>query len=351
MFARSSRAWFVLLGLAGAVGCARHDAPANDKPPERSVEQRRDKLPAPPVTTAAHGEQRPAEAPKSVETFLQPLGMPVSPAMLTAERWLRAVRDGDEAALNNATRYPFEWRSTDKLDCPAKQPAETSEEFSPIVTCLFTAAALTRALAEHERAGIVELPIGRLQDWAQPWRQDVRGATFVNAFLQRNDLQVDMDLWVVDGSVQAFWMHPVDGANEVDIVRRWLEALKSRDARALSEVTSYPFEVRDTGRESKCGKKTAANSGALESATRCLFDNAELHHALTSNRPFLESPSEGYELPNWAERWFQPSRHSILKKVSAGAHAQPGFSFDMVVLVDKAGVRALWMYGSLESND
>jgi hypothetical protein len=59
----------------------------------------------------------------------------------------------------------------------------------------------------------------------------------VNAFVKRSDLQLDIDLWVVDGSVQAFWMHAVDGASEIAIVKRWLEALKNRDARALSQLT------------------------------------------------------------------------------------------------------------------
>jgi hypothetical protein len=278
--------------------------------------------------------------------------MPMSPAMVEADRWLRALRDGDEAAIRSSTRYPFEWRSTEPLGCPAKQPAETAEELSSIVSCLFADSSIGRALPEHDLGGISELPVGRLQDWAQRWQKHVpAGAALVNAFVKRSDVQLDMDLWVVGGSVQAFWMHPIDGASEVALVKRWLEALKNRDARSLSEVTSYPFEVRDTGRETRCGKRTAPSAATLESATRCLFENDELNHALTSNRAFLESTSEDYELPDWAERWFQPRRHANLKKVSAGAHAQPGFSFDMVVLVDSRGVRALWMYGSLESSD
>lgn len=79
--------------------------------------------------------------------------------------------------------------------------------------------------------------------------------------------------------------------------------------------------------------------------------NAELNHALTSNRPFIESTDEHYEIPSWGERWWQPSRHAGLKKASAGAYAVRGFSFDMVVLADGGGVRAFWMYGSLESMD
>jgi hypothetical protein len=347
--------WFLALGLAGVIACARHesDKPLLDKPTKASSEQPPSSPPiAQAVTTASQGLQAPADVPKPVDSFLEPVGMPMTAGMAAADRWLRALRDGDEAALRNATQYPFEWRSTETLDCPAKQPAETAEEFSPIVSCLLTAAPLRRALPEHDQAGITELPVAHLQDWAQPWRQDARpGATLVNAFIKRSDLQLDMDLWVINGSVQAFWMHTLDGASEVAIVKRWLEALKNRDARALAEVTSYPFEVRDTGREAKCGRRTAINAAALESATKCLFTNAELNHALTTNRPFIESTNEDYEVPNWGERWLRGGRYAGLKRVSAGAYALQGFSFDMVVLVDTAGVRAFWMYGSLESTD
>jgi hypothetical protein len=341
--------------MASVIACARQESgkPPIDKPATAPTEQLQSpSRTAQSVTTASQALPAPSDVPKPGESFLEPVGIPMSRGMVTADRWLRALRDGDEAALTSATQYPFEWRSTNELDCPAKQPAETAEEFSPIVSCLFTDGSLRRALPEHDLGGISELPLGHLQDWAQPWRQDARpGATLVNAFVKRSDLQLDMDLWVEGGSVQAFWMHAVDGAREVAIVKRWLEALKNRDARALSQVTSYPFEVRDTGREAKCGKRTAADASALESATKCLFTNAELNHALTSNRPFIESTNADYEIPSWGERWLQASRHASLKKVSAGAYAHRGFSFDMVVLVDTAGVRALWMYGSLESND
>ena len=272
-------AWSLAFGMASILACARQES---GKPPTHKAAMAPPEQPPNPsptaqsVTAASQALPAPTDEPKPGESFLDPGGTPMSPSMVTADRWLRALRDGDEAALTNATQYPFVWRSTDRLDCPAKQPAETAEELSPIVTCLFTDGSLRRALPEHDLGGISELPPGRLQDWAQPWRQDARpGATLVNAFVKRSDLQLDMDLWVVDGSVQAFWMHPVDGASEV----------------------------------------------------------------------------ASYEIPSWGERWLQAGRHANLKKVSAGAYAHEGFSFDMVVLVDTAGVRALWMYGSLESND
>jgi hypothetical protein len=207
-------------------------------------------------------------------------------------------------------------------------------------------------LVEHDRAGIVELPIGRLQPWAQAWRENVpSAATLVNAFIDRSDLQLDVDLWIVDGAVQEFWTNLVDGRAEVNIAKRWLQALKQRDLSALTAASSYPFEIRDAGRGAACGRKTASNGAALKSATQCLFANEELHRSLATNGPFAESPGDGYEIPDWAAPWFHPSRHSDLKKVSAGAGDLGSVSFDIVVLVDGSGVRALWMRGSQESMD
>jgi hypothetical protein len=202
--------------------------------------------------------------------------MPMSASMAAAAAWLDALRLRDEEALTRLTRYPFEWRTTSALRCNAKQPAATADEFPPIIGCLLADASLRRALTEHDRAGIADLPIGHLQDWAKPWREQAPpGSLLVNAFIKRSDMQLDMDLWINQGAVQALWTHVVDGTAQVELARGWLEALKKRDLRALAKLTSYPFEVRDRGREAVCGKRTAPNREALESAARCLFDNAE----------------------------------------------------------------------------
>jgi hypothetical protein len=250
------------------------------------------------------------------------------------------------------TGYPFEWRSTGAPGCNAKQPAGTAQEFSPIIGCLLADSSLRRALTEHDRAGVADLPIGHLQDWAQPWREQApAGAVLVNAFIKRSDMQLDIDLWVDDGAVQALWTHVADGRSEVKLARGWLDALKKRDSRALAEVTSYPFEVRDSGRGVACGKHTAGSRAALESAVRCLLGNRELMEALEVRAPFVEAAGEEASIPNWAERWWQAGKHKGLKKVSAGVSNPRSYSFDMVLMVAPDGVRAFWMSGSLESRD
>jgi hypothetical protein len=173
---------------------------------------------------------------------------------------------------------------------------------------LLADSSLRRALTEHDRAGVADLPIGHLQDWARPWREHApAGAVLVNAFIKRSDMQLDVDLWVNDGAVQALWTHVADGSSELELVRGWLDALKKRDSRALGEVTSYPFEVRDSGRGATCGRHAAASRAALEPAVRCLFDNRELIQALEVRAPFVEAAGEDASIPNWAERWCRPA--------------------------------------------
>lgn len=278
--------------------------------------------------------------------------MPMSSSMVAAAAWLDALRLRDEDALTRLTDYPFEWRKTGAPGCNAKQPATTVQEFSPIIGCLLSDSSFRRALTEHDRAGIAELPKERLQDWAKPWREQApAGSVFVNAFIKRRDLRLDMDLWVKQGAVQALWTHVEDGTSEAETAAAWLEALKRRDLIALAKVTGYPFEARDAGREAACGKRTAANRAALESAVRCLFDNDELLRALQARAPLVEAAGEDALMPNWVEGWWQASEHQRLRKVSAGVSNPLSYSFDMILMVAPDGVRAFWMLGSLEARD
>jgi hypothetical protein len=276
----------------------------------------------------------------------------MSPSMDAAASWLEALRARDEDALSALTRYPFEWRNTGTRACNASQPAGTAEQFSPIIGCLLADSSLRRALTEHDRAGIADLPVGHLQDWAKPWRENApAGAVLVNAFIKRSDMQLDVDLWINQGGVQALWTNVVDGTSQVKLARGWLEALKKRDLRSLAEVTSYPFEVRDAGREAKCGKRTAANRAALDSAVKCLFENDELMQALALRAPFVEAAGEDASIPNWAESWWNAKEHNGLSKVSVGVSNPLSYSFDIVLMVAPDGVRAFWKLGSLESRD
>lgn len=277
--------------------------------------------------------------------------MPMTEAMATTDRWLAALRSRNQAALMQGTQYPFEWLDSRGQGCTAKQPATSAEELAPVVDCLLADGALLGVLQRHDRAGIQGLPGSHLQSWAQPWRSRAPAdATLVNAFLVRSEGQADIDVWLVGGAVRALWTHVEDNTTPVNLAERWLDALKRQDMEALTQATSFGFEVRDTGREAQCGKRVAAKPEELEAAIRCLLNNRELQAGLGAKKPIVEAAGEGESLPNWAEPWatqLQSGLHQTFTTVSNPG----GVSFDLILMAAPNGVRAVWKRGARESRD
>lgn len=277
--------------------------------------------------------------------------MPMSEEMAVAAEWLGALRVQDRAALSRMTRYPFEWLDTGPPSCTAAQRANNSEELARVFDCLLGREVLLRVLNDHYRAGIQRLAPGHLQEWAQPWQaRAAPDAALVNAFITRNDAQVDVDLWIAGGAVQSVWTHVEDGTAAVKIATRWLDALQRRDLETLAQVTSYAFEVRDAGHEALCGKRTAAQRAQLDAAVRCLLRSKELNQAFQARAPIVEAVMGDTRVPSWAESWWKPA-HAGLSQTYTGVSTPEGASFDIVLLVAPDGVRTFWKYGALEARD
>jgi hypothetical protein len=272
--------------------------------------------------------------------------------MATAARWLAALRSRNQTAIVQGTQYPFEWLDSRGEGCPAKQPATSAPELAPILDCLLADGALLRALEQHDRAGIQGLPSRHLQDWAQPWRSHApAGATLVNAFIKRSDGQADIDLWLIGGAVRALWTHVEDVTSAVHVAGRWLDALKRHDMAALTRVTSFGFEVRDTGQGAQCGKRVAAKPEQLEAAVRCLLNDRELQSSLDAKKPIVEAAGESESVPSWAERWWTSKMHSGLQQTFTTVTNPGGLSFDLILMTAPSGVRAVWKLGSNESRN
>jgi hypothetical protein len=302
----------------------------------------------PPPPQGATGADPSAEGPP----FLEPVGMPLTEGMRSADRWLAALRSRNQTALVQGTQYPFEWLDSRKQGCTAKQPATSAQELAPVLECLLADAALLRALEEHDRAGIQELPSSHLQDWAQAWRSRAPAdATLVNAFIKRNDGQVDIDLWLVGGKVRALWTHVEDGTSAVNVAERWLDALKRQDMAALAQATAFGFEVRDTGQGVQCGKRVAAKPAQLDAAVRCLLNDRELQGGLAASKPIVEAAGDGESVPSWAERWWTSKEHSALQQTFTTVTNPGGVSFDLILMTGPNGVRAVWKLGSRESRE
>lgn len=276
----------------------------------------------------------------------------MTPEMAAADRWLAALRDRDSAALVAGTQYPFEWLDSRESYCAAKQPAANEPELTLVLDCLFADEAFLRLLAQHERAGIQQVPSSRLQAWAQLWQSRVpAGATLVNAFMQRSEGRADIDVWLIGGAVRALWTHVEDGSAAVLVAEQWLGALQRRDLPALIAATRFPFEVRDTGRSSFCGRRVAGKPEQLEKAVECVLDDRDLLDGLSAKQPIVEAASEGDSVPSWAETWRLPEQRATLHQTFTTVVTPNGVSLDLILMTTPGGVRAVWKRGSREARD
>jgi hypothetical protein len=272
--------------------------------------------------------------------------------MALADRWLAALRSRNRPVLLQRTGYPFEWLDSHGQTCAAKQPAKSGEEFAPVLDCLLADSALLRVLEQHDQAGLQELTSSHLQSWARPWQSHAPpDAKLVNAFIKRGGAQADIDVWLLGGAVRGLWIHIEDGADAVTFAEQWLDALKRQDMQTLTQKTSFPFEIRDTGQGAKCGRTAARTPKHFKEAVGCLLNNQELQTGLSAKKPTIDTASEDDPVPSWAERWWTTADHSGLNQTFTTVASPDGISFDLILVTASNGVRAVWMLGSREARD
>lgn len=290
--------------------------------------------------------------PEAKVAAAQPAQTP-SPAndVATAAQWLDALRDGDQKELAANTRYPFEIH--DEAGNCKDQTAAGPEQLAAVLACLSNDPALIDVLRRHDSAAVEPLADIHLAAWAQKWRVTATpNQRIVTGFFDRNDARAQFDLWVMAGGVRGIWKTGVNGSAEIATATEWLEALRTRDIERLGRVTSYPFEVRDTRRAAKCGKRVASGPSTLAAAVDCLFRSDLLHRAMA------DSPSPGFTayeasapLANWIEPWWRDTEHRGLQRVATMVATVEGDEFDFQILVARDGVRTVWKAGSFESRN
>jgi hypothetical protein len=297
---------------------------------------------APEVVVAAATPGPPESAPPPVDD------------VAAAQRWLDALRDGKRRELEAYTAYPFELHENG--GCGSREAASRAE-LANALGCLSGDAGLLDLLRRHEPSTLERAPErGRtlLDDFDTEATADV---SLVTAVVHSAEARLDVVLWIEDGGVRGVWKAGPAGTREIAMATEWLEALEHRDLERLARVTSYPFELRDTGgSEATCGKGRAAQTREqLGKAVECLFRGKFLHQALVDGaprRPEKQATSAPYS--SWAEPWWRPRDHEPLHSVTAFAATREGLydrTFEMQLLEDDAGVRVFWKIGSRESND
>jgi hypothetical protein len=301
----------------------------------------------------AEGQERPVQ-PQAEVSAAQPV-QPRQPTgdVAVATRWVEALREGDPVELQASTHYPFEIHDSSG-GCPARQTTARPEDLAFVLTCLSTDDKLIDLLRTHDSGAVEPLAAIHLAAWQQRWHVSANpDMRIVTAFFNRNDARVNLDMWVVDGGVRGVWKSGINGAAPIGIATRWVDALRHRDLAALTQLTRYPFEVRDTGRDARCRTRTANGPDTLESALSCLLASDQLHRALVDS-PSPRMLADGalpQSLAEWARPWWRQRDHGGLQGAYAMVATTEGYEYDFQILVDRDGVRVVWKRGAFESRN
>jgi hypothetical protein len=132
--------------------------------------------------------------------------------------------------------------------------------------------------------------------------------------------------------------------SQTELASAWLDALRRRDAPALTAHSRYPFELRDTRAEGNCDeRRTAANAEQLPALSACLVHD-DLLAQLLNDEPAtpVEALPAGYT-PGWANQW-KPELTSDVTPFSAYLQRDDA-SVSLILLVANDGVRAVWKNG------
>jgi hypothetical protein len=347
MSASPPHPWFTSILLLASAACSSgpHSIPAA----EPSIAKGAVNEPAPESDTSAPSHVEPA----SPEALARPR-IAANSAKL-AEAWLRALKDGDVEQLARLSHYPLELRDTGgEGNCEAKRSVTSARALPPAVACLTGDDLLRRAMREDREARVVPLLRTQWPHWAKPWWSEVgTDAAAFSLYIGRDDSAFEVVVVIAEASVIAVWKDGTDAVAEVALAKRWLDALRRRDANAIASTTAYPFELRETETRGPCGRlRRAQDPRSLSAALKCLMADDAVHGALEQSRDSAVRASVARDdVPNWAQAWWRADVHAGLWPVSVILATEACCEYDFTLLVGQSGVRALWKTGSIQAAD
>jgi hypothetical protein len=299
------------------------------------------------VPTTAKGEP-PQVLPKPA-----PKAAIVGDGVEQATAWLNALAQGDLDALTRQTGFPFRLRDSRSGHCAPLAIADVPTQMASTIQCASSDEALKLVIRDHQTGGFDPLTHDQLQPWAKPWAEELSPEwKVVTAYFSRPEGFVEVDLAVAQDGVRAVWKTGLDGTRQAQLTSRWLAALRADDYDTLASLTSYPFELRDRGRRATCGTRTAASADSIPSTVRCLSGNAVLRQALenSTEAPAIVAHGDD-ELPDWASPWLKKQREPEPTRVTVLTSTPAGDEFELLLLVDPTGVRALFKSGGFEATE
>jgi hypothetical protein len=302
---------------------------------------------------AANGHPRETGAPPSRPS--PAVGRDVGDGVQVASDWVDALARSDVDALTRKTSFPFRVHHAGAdRNCGRQSGAATPEELPSVIACLTSDASLISVLQKHSGGGFDALAHGDVQPWARQWQAELQPDwRLVTAYFERGDATVELNLVVANDGVRALWKADgLDATVEAQLATEWLSALRSGNGPALDRLSQYPFELRDRGRSATCGIRPAARPDDLNPALQCLTSNTVFLKAMRDSSELAPVVYRSVDqLPGWARAWWDQKGAPTIKVVSFLMATTTGDEFDLLLLVDKSGVHALWKSGSFESTD
>lgn len=119
-----------------------------------------------------------------------------------------------------------------------------------------------------------------------------------------------------------------------------MNALRGRDAEALTKATRLPFTLRDTGESGACKNRLATDADKLKATLVCLLGNDLLHEDLMNWPKFKAKLVDKKDLPAWTKKW--------IKEIPAGTSTYSvriqgnGSMQSFILLVADGSVRGVW---------
>jgi hypothetical protein len=132
------------------------------------------------------------------------------------------------------------------------------------------------------------------------------------------------------------------------LAKKWIDAVRAGDVRAVLAIIDYPFALRDTASEGTCASSTLETTNQASFMLRCLTTDPVLMEDLHDNPELLTVVLSRRQLPNWAKQWRNELRPGLIP-VQLTVFGN-GVNFFFIVLVGDTNVHGVWKHATFDPN-
>lgn len=133
-----------------------------------------------------------------------------------------------------------------------------------------------------------------------------------------------------------------------DLANTWLRALSTKSFDVLRDLSTFPFEIRDTGstRYGCPNKAVSEHRDNLEALVHCLSED-DLFFPTFKKQVFVHgSGMVRSQLPLWAKQWGARLEKNVIP-VFFELYTD-GITYYFVLLANDSGIQAFWKHGEFQ---